>query len=73
MAEEEGGFSKAPGDHISYLPVTHVAGVAGSKDIVSSRAGSIRRLVGGRGVMQMGGMMREKARFAGEHFEGGRG
>ena len=24
-------------------------------------------------MMQMGGMMREKARFAGKHFEGGRG
>ena len=72
MAEKEKRFSKAQREE-SYLPVTHVARMAWSKDIVSGRAGSIRRLVGGRGVMQMGGMMREKARFASKHFEGGRG
>jgi len=55
------------------VAVTHVARVAGSKDIVSGRAGSIRGLVGGRGMMQMGGMMWEKARFASKHLEGGGG
>lgn len=38
-----------------------VTRVAGSKDIVSSRAWPIRWLVGGGGMMQMRGMVREKA------------